>query len=531
MKTIWCLLICLLLSAQSQLSFAANILPQPEFVQEKDGEFGLTPLTVVNYSGNCRKEAGLLESLLTSEYGIRLTGSDKKPKTQILLEADPVKFSALGKEGYNLLVLPETIRIQAADAAGIFYGIQTLRQLVKPSADKKFLQVKCIEVKDKPRFQWRSFMLDEGRYFKGEKVVKQLLDEMALLKMNTFHWHLTEDQGWRIEIKKYPLLTKVGSVRDSSQTGGWNSKTYDGKTHKGFYTQEQIRDIIRYAAERHITIIPEIEMPGHSTAAIAAYPWLGVTKKQVKVPVRFGVMYDIFDVTDPKVVRFLQDVLDEVAALFPSGVIHIGGDEVKYDQWKNSTAVAAYMGANKLSSPADLQISFTNEMSGYLEKKGRRMMGWNDIMGSKLHEYNQDALPVTGKLSTGTIIHFWKGDNELIKEAALKSHDIVNSVHNFTYLDYDYTAIPLAKAYAFDPVPDGLEEKLHSRIIGTGCQMWGEWIPDVASMQRQVFPRIAAYAEVGWTNPARKNYDRFLQSLTFFYERWKSRGINFYPNN
>lgn len=511
---------CCLLIAQALYAYAGGIIPQPAYMQESKGQLLLSPQSTIRSSGDCSNEEAILRKWLADDYGIKLSGSGTKSATQIILVADPVKFSAMGKEGYSLLVTPEAITIQATGASGIFYGIQSLRQLAQVSQDKKTVQVHCIEVKDQPRFRVRSFMLDEGRYFKGGKIVKKLLDEMALLKMNTFHWHLTDDQGWRLQIKKYPLLTEVGGQRDSSQTGTWSTSTYDGKPHQGFYTQEEVKEIIRYAAERHINIIPEIEMPGHASAAIAAYSWLGTSKKQVRVPVKFGVMYDIFDVTDPKVVAFLQDVLDEVMALFPSPVIHIGGDEVKYDQWVNSTAVAVYMKANKMASPADLQIGFTNEMSRYIEKKGKRMMGWNDIMGNKLHEYN-DALPVTGTLSSSAIIHFWKGDNEMIKEAAARSHDIVNSFHEFTYLDYNYTSIPLEKAYGFDPVPAGLEERYHARIIGTGCQMWGEWIPDEVSMNRQVFPRLAAYAEVGWTATSRKNFDQFKAAMPFFYDRWK----------
>ncbi|ULQ52014.1 beta-N-acetylhexosaminidase [Flavihumibacter fluvii] len=513
------IILCFVLFTHSLFSYSANIIPMPAYLQENKGQITLSAQTSITASGDCANELSFLKRWLADEFALTLAGGNNSA-TQVLLVADPVKFAAMGKEGYALLVTPKSITIQAPYAAGIFYGMQSLRQLVQASADRKSLVVNCITVKDNPRFGIRSFMLDEGRYFKGERTVKRLLDEMALLKMNTFHWHLTDDQGWRLEIKKYPLLTQVGGQRDSSQTGGWNSTTYDGKPHKGFYTQEQVKAIIRYAADRHINIIPEIEMPGHASAAIAAYPWLGITKKQVQVPVRFGVMYDIFDVSDPKVVSFLQDVLDEVTALFPSPIIHIGGDEVKYDQWVNSAAVAAYMKSNKMSSPADLQIGFTNEMSRYIEKKGKRMMGWNDIMGSKLHEYN-DALPVTGTLSASAIIQFWKGDIALIKDAAVKSHDIVNSFHEFTYMDYDYTSIPLSKAYGFDPVPAGLEERYHSRIIGTGCQMWGEWTPDEASMNGRVFPRLAAYAEVGWTIPSRKNFDRFQAAMPFFYDRWK----------
>lgn len=373
-------------------------------------------------------------------------------------------------------------------------------------------------------------MLDEGRYFKGEQVVKQILDQMALLKMNVFHWHLTDDQGWRIEIRKYPLLTKVGSKRDSTQTGvwpsGWKSNVYDGVPHEGYYTQQQIKDIVRYAADRHITIVPEIEMPGHASAAIAAYPYLGADNKPIKVPVKFGVQYNVFNVADPKVERFIENVLDEVLDLFPSNVIHIGGDEVRYDQWKNSAQVQAYLKEHGLGSPADLQVSFTNNISHWLEAKHRRMMGWNEILGGKVHDYNQGEA-AGQKLSQTAIVQFWVGDTSLVSHAVAEGYDIVNSLSDFTYLDYDDKAIGLEKAYSFDPIPAGLPAKDTVKILGLGCQMWGEWIPTVDKMNEHIYPRIAAYAETGWTSRENKSYSKFTGRLQAMEEYWTSQGIHF----
>ena len=292
---------------------------------------------------------------------------------------------------------------------------------------------------DYPVFSWRAFMLDEGRYFKGKEVVFDLLDEMAALKMNVFHWHLTDDQGWRIEIKKYPKLTEIGAWRDSSEIDHFGSNRYDGRRHGGFYTQEEIKEVVDYAAKRNITVIPEIEMPGHASAAIAAYPWLGTSGKQIKVPGKFGVQYDIFNVADPRVIHFLNDVMDEVISLFPAPIFHVGGDEVRYDQWKESTLVREYMRKNDLRTPAELQVFFTNNVSNILASKGRRMMGWNEITGDKLHEF-QSETDTKGKqkLAPGTIVHCWKGDPKLIKEAIEKGYDVVNSYHSYTYLDYTY---------------------------------------------------------------------------------------------
>jgi len=355
---------------------------------------------------------------------------------------------------------------------------------------------------------------------------------MARLKMNIFHWHLVDDQGWRIEIKKYPMLTEIGSKRRSTQIGPmkWKSPVQSGEPHEGFYTQDEIREIVEYASERYITIVPEIEMPGHSTAAIAAYSWLGTLGDPIEVPIVFEVAKDVYDVSDPKVYRFLTDVLDEVMMLFPSEVIHIGGDEVKYDHWKNSESVRSFMAEKSLKTPADLQIYFTNSISRYLQSKGRRMMGWNEIMGHNLHDYQATADTETKEELAGeTIIHFWKGDIELAENAANKGYQIVNSLHSFTYLDYDYGSISLKDAYLFEPVPEGLAPEFHDKIIGTGCQMWGEWIPTTGQMDFQVFPRIAAYAEVGWTMKENKDYSRFKMLLPNLLNIWEKQPVYFAP--
>ena len=284
---------------------------------------------------------------------------------------------------------------------------------------------------------------------------------------------------------------------------------------------------MNYAAKRHITIVPEVSMPGHASAAIASYSWLGTSGKQIKVPGKFGVHYEVFNVADPKVMKFLDEVTDEVIAIFPGAVFHIGGDEVKYDQWKNSPEICAYMTKHNLKTPAELQVYFTNEISNMLAAKGKRMMGWNEVTGDKLHEYQSDAdtKGVKQELASGTIVHFWKGDTALIRKTIEKGYDIVNSYHVYTYLDYSYESIPLEKAYSFDPVPEGLTEDQKGRVLGLGCQMWGEFIPTVESMNLKVYPRLAAYAETGWTDASNKDYQRFIDKLNFFLQKWNTKGI------
>jgi hexosaminidase len=271
-------------------------------------------------------------------------------------------------------------------------------------------------------------------------------------------------------------------------------------------------------------------MPGHSAAVIASYPWLGTSKKEIEVPIKFGVSKDVYDVTNPRVYTFLTDVLEEVMALFPSKIIHIGGDEVKYDQWKSSLSVSAYMKDKQLKTPADLQVYFTNSISKYLQNKGRRIMSWNEVMGQNLHAYqDQKDTETTQKLAQESIIYFWKGDLELVTTATSNGYEIVNSIHNCTYLDYRYKKLPLSKAYSFDPIPEKLDEKNHDKVIGLGCQMWGEWIPTNGERHYKVFPRIAAYAEVGWTEKEHKNFSSFKSTLRNLQKRWTAKGIYFVP--
>ena len=446
----------------------------------------------------------------------------------IILELNK-HYNSKKNDGYELNIESKNIILTSNSRAGILNGIQTLRQIIRKDEEKLLVQQGVIQ--DYPAFLWRAFMLDEGRHFKGKEVVKSLLDEMSLLKMNVFHWHLTEDQGWRIEIKKYPKLTEVGSQRDSTEINHFHSEVFDGKPHSGFYTQEEIKEIVDYAKKLHIMVVPEIEMPGHSSAAIAAYPWLGVTGKQIKVPVRFGVQYDTYNVADQRVLDFFNDVFDEIIELFPAPVIHIGGDEIRYNQWNNSHKIRSYMAKHGLKTPAELQVFFTNNISKLLESKGKRMMGWNEITGAKLHDYQstEDTDASSQELAEGSIVHFWKGDSALIVNTIKSGYDVVNSFHNYTYLDYDYESIPLSKAYSFNPIPNGLPTNLEDKVLGMGCQMWGEFIPTVESMQKKIFPRIAAYSESAWTSQSNKHYDNFLESLPYFLNRWEEKGIEYGP--
>lgn len=507
-----------------------KIVPRPVSVVPGTGSFTITVKTSVISGKETRSEAEYLASILQKAFGKNCAIKTKGKGIRLVLDSS--LGAQLGEEGYQLLSTSRNIVITAPTRAGIFYGIQSFRQLLPPVFEyrpqrSKTATIPAVKITDKPRFSWRAFMLDEARNFQGMATVKKMLDQMALLKMNVFQWHLTDDQGWRIEIKKYPRLTSVGAFRKNTQKSR-HSKEFTGDPHNGFYTQNEIRDIVQYAQQRHIRIVPEIEMPGHTTAAIVAYPWLGTLGSETEVPDTFGKMEDCYNVADPRVYRFIEDVLTEVFRLFPGKVVHIGGDEVKFDAWKNSPVIQAMMKKEALLSPIDVQIAFTNRISQFIDSQGHRMMGWNEIMGGNVHEWqNPEDEKADQKLAQSAIIHFWKGSLDLINKAVSGGYDVVNSYHAQTYLDYEYKTIPLSKAYAFDPIPEGLDTKYDSKILGSGCQMWGEWIQSAAKLDRQVFPRIAAYAEVGWTSKGRKDYDRFLSGLADLEERWKLQGIEY----
>jgi len=509
-----------------------NIIPYPNNIEIQNGTFILSDSLKIYYTKGCKKEADFLKHILLSEHQlhVRLAEHNTDVTTgNVYLIISHADFGTLGQEGYKLKVDQNNVIITAPTTTGIFYGIQSLRQLIQNHGNKKST-IQWLTIVDRPRFPWRAFMLDEARHFKGTKVVKDLLDQMALLKMNIFHWHLTDDQGWRIEIKKYPKLTEIGSKRTKTEIGTWLSNKFDSTPHAGYYSQNQVKDIIKYAADRHITIIPSIEMPGHASAAIASYPWLGSADTLREVPGVFGMQFNLYNIANPRVHQFIHDVLDELMVLFPAPIIHIGGDEVLHDQWEKSAEVNAYMKQNDISSYADLQISFTNAVSHYLEHKNHRMMGWNEIMDDQHHNTSSLDARDQQTLASNAIIHFWRGDLQIMNRAAEKGYDIVNAHDEFTYLDYDYYTINMQRAYSFDPVPESMPTHLRSKVLGLSCHMWGEWIPTVKSMNYQIFPRIATYAETGWTEQANKEYNRFKKALSVYLKiHWRRKGITILP--
>jgi hexosaminidase len=502
------------------------VLPKPSKVSFTAGTCSLTSNSSVHIKEkNAPESTQYLIAEIKNRFGIETKA--KASRNSLVINLNNTN-SDRSSEAYNLEITTGSITINSDSEKGIFYGIQSLLQLIDYSSTNG-TPIDCQIIDDKPRFGWRAFMLDESRHFKGEKEVIRLLDVMAELKMNIFHWHLTDDQGWRFESKKYPLLTTIGGKRKDTQVGGWNSTQRAGVPHEGFYTQEQIRRIVKYANDRHIKVVPEIEMPGHASAAIAAYPWLGSSDEKVEVPAHFGKHYPTYNVTDPKVMEFLQDITAEAIELFNTDVIHVGGDEVRFDHWEQNPQIRKYKEEKGFSSFMDIQIEAVNTMSRFIAGKGASMMGWNEILGKNLH--NDDNISFSDpsqKIASNVIVQFWKGDLGEMASAAKEGYRLVNSYHASTYLDYDYKSIPLMKAYMFNPIPEGLPNEFQKNIYGSGCQMWSEWIPTVELMHRQIFPRIGAYAEVGWS-AQEKDFEDFARRLKITNSRWEKMGIKGFP--
>ena len=504
---------------------AVGILPIPKEVTASGNQALFSRTLSVYVDRKLEVDNAYLTTLL-SDIGIKPVFTSRKKQANLSLIRG--KADGKGGESYTLQVTDNgkghAVHIAAHAASGAIYALQTLRQLVEVTSGDQ-LAVPVCEIKDEPYFPWRAFMLDESRHFHGKEMVKRLLDEMVRLKLNTFHWHLVDDPAWRIEIKKYPLLTEVSSKGDyTHMSKGINPAKWDSLyNHKPgqFYTQQDIREIVAYAAARGIRIIPEIEVPGHVSAAVYAYPWLGASsKKEGK-----GVQGDLYDVTDPKVTQFIHDVLDEVIGLFPGGVIHIGGDEANYAHWQQSETVNAFMKEEGIPTYADLQVWAINRLSAYISSKGYQMIGWNEITGDNVRGEAHIEASQSEKLAPGTLVQFWDGDVSLINKAIAKGYDVVNSNRFFTYLDYPYETTSLEKAYSFNPIPEGIASADRQKILGLGCQMWGEFTPTAERLYYQIFPRFAAFAEIGWADPDYKpTYEQFIQNFKNLQDVWKEKG-------
>lgn len=505
-----------------------DVIPRPVFVERTEGAFRITPSTRLLAKGDAAAEAKKLAEALAPAMGfsLELTASLRPGERAIELELDD-SLSALGAEGYELRVTPERIAIAGAQPAGLFHGIQTLQQLLpvavfsRTKVNDITWDVPCVRIADHPRFAWRGLLVDPARHFIAKRDLLRFIDVMALHKFNRLQIHLTDNEGWRIEIRKYPKLTEIGSKMD------WNLRHRDGTGPRcfGFYTQDDIRQIVRYAAERHITVVPEIEMPFHTGAAIVAYPELGIAPgRLVPLPIeqRWRETSGLI-APRPETVAFFQDVLTEIMELFPSRHIHIGGDEANIDLWTNDPEMQTQMERLQLKDAHELHSWFIKQMDAFLSRHGRRLVGWDEIL--------------QGGLAPGATVMSWRGEQGGIA-AANAGHDVVMAPTSHTYFDYYQGPVeseplaiggdlPLARVYSYDPIPAAIEAGKVHHVLGVQGQLWGEFIATPEHLDYMAYPRAAALAEVGWSAVQAKDYEQFLRRLRRHLERLRTLGVHF----
>lgn len=504
--------IILLISLHGQ-----DIIPLPSQVVASPGFFYFSGSTMLNPNQNIALPGYLQTYLKQKQTSLNANGS----KNEVIFDISNQGIS----EGYELKITPNKIHITGNDEKGLFYGLQSFIQLLQHQPlSNGSVSLPCQTITDQPRFGYRGIMLDAGRYFQPVSYIKELLDIMAAYKFNTFHWHLTEDQGWRVEIEKYPKLMSKAAWRSETVVGHLNQKPriYDGTRHGGYYTKADIREIVAYAAERKIMVIPEIEMPGHATAAVAAYPELGCTGKILEVPTEWGVKEDVYCPSEATF-KFLEDVLTEIIPLFPSPYIHIGGDECPKKQWKESDLAQSVMRREGLKNEDELQSYFIRRMEGFLKTKGKKLIGWDEIL--------------EGGLAPDATVMSWRGIKGGI-EAAHQGHDVIMSPNTFCYLDYyqsDAPGEPLAiggkltveKVYSFDPIPDELPAETHKHILGGQGNIWTEYIATLPKLRYMAYSRMLALSEVLWTPIAKKAFLPFALRLNKHIDFWKTKNIEF----
>ncbi len=500
------LAICTTAFPQAGSPGAAAIIPKPKEIITAPGSFTLSAETkiVAGSSPSLQEDINWFNQYLETHYHTSLKVVATAPESNYILFEEPTQAKA-EDEGYELHVERKKIRITAkTTGAGNFYALQSLAQLL-PVKPNKPLLVSCVQIKDAPRFQWRGMHLDVCRHFFPLSFIKRYIDLIALYKMNTFHWHLTDDQGWRIEIRRYPELTRTGARRKGTMVGRYSNQEYDSIPYGGFYTQEEIKEVVAYAAKRHITVVPEIEMPGHAVAAIASYPWLSCTGKQLEVEKGWGVFEDVFCTKD-SVFSFLEHVLDEVILLFPGKYIHIGGDESPKTRWKVCPGCQGVIKREKLKDEHELQSYFIKRMEKYVSSKGRKIIGWDEIL--------------EGGLAPNAAVMSWQGLEGGIA-AARQKHPVVMSPGSHCYFDYYQASpageplaiggyVPLEKVYAFEPVPETLKAEEQPYIMGAQANVWTEYMLNEKHVEYMVLPRMAALAEVVWTPKELRNETDFL---------------------
>ncbi len=518
------LALCLIAAVHGTSAQSLPIVPRPALVRHLNGTFRLSRAAVIYADPEAQPVAEWFAGQLRSEFGIAADVTDQAPRGpafRLLLD------TSLPEEGYHLRIEPRGVTVRGRPA-GLFYGAQSVLQLAAARSGTT-LTLPAAEIQDQPRFRYRGLHLDTSRHMFPVEFLKRYLDWMARYKLNTFHWHLTDDQGWRIEIRQYPRLTEIGSTRKETLVGrAPQSTTYDGKPYGGFYTQEQIRDVVAYARERFITVIPEIEMPGHSLAALAAYPELACTPGPFEVATTWGVFKDVFCPKE-STFQFLENVLTEVMALFPSRYIHIGGDEVEKDRWEESPEAQAVIRREGLKDEGELQSYFIRRIETFLNSKGRRMIGWDEIL--------------EGGLAPDATVMSWRGEDGGIA-AARQGHDVIMTPDRYLYFDYyqgdrktEPLAIggmlPLKKVYSYNPAPAALSAEEAKHILGAQANVWTEYITNARQVEYMLFPRLFALAEVAWSPPHSnsdmRTYPDFLRRVQPQLERLKREGVNYRP--
>lgn len=514
-----------------------NIVPRPVHITALAGAFELGSSTRILVSENARDIGAYLHDLLraASGYPLAITeSSEENGAAGSILLTTAGAAASLGVQGYELTVLPGKVVLRAAHPSGLFHGIQTFRQLLPAEIEsgvkgnRSAWMVPAVRIMDQPRFPWRGLMLDTGRHMFATSFIKRLIDLMALQKLNVFHWHLTDDQGWRIEIKKYPKLTEIGAWRAASPGMG-EMEAPDSGLYGGFYTQEQIREIVAYAASRFIQVVPEIEMPGHAMAALASYPELGCTGGPYAVRTSWGIAKDVFCAGNERTFAFLEDVLGEVMALFPGEFIHIGGDECPKERWKACPKCQAAIRDHGLKNEEQLQSYFIQRMERFLNANGRRMIGWDEIL--------------EGGLAPHATVMSWRGMEGGFK-ALQAGHDVVMSPTSHCYLDYpqsqepdkelpdwmDY--LPLEKIYNFEPVPASLAPTEALHVLGAQANLWTEYVPTESRAEYMIFPRAAALAEVTWSAAGSRDFQDFSHRLaTGLLPHLENLGVNFFGHD
>jgi N-acetyl-beta-hexosaminidase/alpha-L-fucosidase len=508
----------------------AAIIPEPVSTQWHSGSFALDANTVIMASDSDVLAASFFNDYLQHFYGLRLPVN--KPGAHVIT----LRTGPGGKQGqYHLETTPDNITIAGSTHAGTFYGIQTLIQLLPLTpfqatdngpvvrTTNGTLKIPAVTIDDYPRFDYRGLHLDVGRHFYSVDFVKRYIDFIALHKMNYFHWHLTEDQGWRIEIKKYPRLTDIGAWRSGTIIGHHPGTGDDSIPHGGYYTQDQIKEVVKYAADRYITVIPEIEMPGHASAALAAYPWLGCTGGPYHVQHTWGVFKEVYCAGNDSVFQFLQDVIDEIIPLFPAKYIHIGGDECPKDSWKTCPKCQKRIAALGLKNEDELQSWFIQRMEKYINSKGKSIIGWDEIL--------------EGGIAPNATIMSWRGEKGGI-DAAKQHHNVIMTPGQYVYFDHAQTHnddsltiggyLPLQQVYGYEPVPAELTGSDTNYVLGAQANLWTEYMANVAKVEYMLFPRLSALSEVLWSPKAGRNYANFQHRLADQYKRYALWKVNHY---